>query len=366
MLLCLLAVALRRRVQLSAEAVVLDMGLYSIPGLAVSHPADTAKLLADVPAEAVVIAAANAAAATPRAAAAAAAEEQAVAASSGGAGIQPAVVHSTTAAAAAAASASEVHAQRQLHKLSQVVEGMPVAAAAAAAESSGGATAAVGCVRLYQVLAPRLLDRAHLYGNKLVLKSGALLHDLPYFCAPASTSRSLLDQLLLQTPGLGDLWKHGSGSTKSGVFGTLPTSRVLSEQQQLQQPNSAPSAHGGTGAAAASLVRSLLGAGTAQRQQQLQLQHQRSSAAAATAGLATVSGSTVDTLGTPAGNMSRVSPVVPAASSDSSSLWVAPHVPLQKAVGSSQAHGDADVTFVFCSVSLPNKAWWVVSTGPVW
>ncbi|WIA15920.1 hypothetical protein OEZ85_012668 [Tetradesmus obliquus] len=165
-----------KRARLSAEAIVLDMGLYSIPGFGSSHALDAAQLLPDAPAD------------------------------------------STAAAALADAGAATAAAAQQ----------EPPAAAPAAA--------AAGCLRIYQILAPRLLERAHLYGNKLQLKPGSALHDLPFFAAPGTTSASLIDQLLQQVSDFGAVYKQGSGSVKgSKVMGSKVLQGVFERQQQQQQ-----------------------------------------------------------------------------------------------------------------------------------
>lgn len=143
----------RRRVELAAEAVVLDMGLYSLPGAAVKPGRDHQGLLPELPA----------------AAAAGAAQAQQ--------GVSTAAPMGGTAVAAAATVMKQGDVSQ--HK------------------------AADGCVRLYQVLAPKCVPRALLFGNNLSLKQGARCHDLPYFCAPAAASRSLLDMLLVDGPNGG-------------------------------------------------------------------------------------------------------------------------------------------------------------------
>jgi hypothetical protein len=41
-------------------------------------------------------------------------------------------------------------------------------------------------LRVYQVLAPALCARAHVFGNRMALKPGAACLDLPYFDAPGA------------------------------------------------------------------------------------------------------------------------------------------------------------------------------------
>jgi hypothetical protein len=153
--LCICTVTCRRHVRLAAEAVVLDMGLYSLPGTAIKPGTDHQKLLPSV--------------------AAAAATQS----------LDPSVKRDSGPAA-----------------VQQQQEGGQADGAAAAALAKSSAkgpqpTDALGCVRLYQVLAPKCVARALLFGNNLALKRGARCHDLPYFCAPAAASRSLLDMLLV-------------------------------------------------------------------------------------------------------------------------------------------------------------------------
>lgn len=77
-----------------------------------------------------------------------------------------------------------------------------------------------GCVRLYQVLAPKCVARALLFGNSLALKRGARCHDLPYFSAPGAASRSLLDMLLVEGGPRGGGGKGSSRpSSASWVLG---------------------------------------------------------------------------------------------------------------------------------------------------
>lgn len=151
--------------QLAAEAVVLDMGLYSLPGAAVKPGTDGQVLLPDLSAP-------------------------------------------TTAAAAAAAAGDTGGAPPDkgaaaAHQAARTAAGSTAGAAGAQPDRTGAGragAAVTGCVRLYQVLAPKCVARALLFGNSLALKRGARCHDLPYFSAPGAASRSLLDMLLVEGP----------------------------------------------------------------------------------------------------------------------------------------------------------------------
>lgn len=50
-----------------------------------------------------------------------------------------------------------------------------------------GAQVMPSTLRVYQILAPSLCARAHVFGNKMALKSGATCCDLPYFDAPGGS-----------------------------------------------------------------------------------------------------------------------------------------------------------------------------------
>jgi hypothetical protein len=144
-------------VQLAAEAVVLDMGLYSLPGTAIKPGADHLKLLPGI---------------------------------------------ATTAATQPPDTADRrgsvpVAMQQQQQQQGGKADGAAAAVLANSSAKGPQPTDALGCVRLYQVLAPKCVARALLFGNNLALKRGARCHDLPYFCAPAAASRSLLDMLLV-------------------------------------------------------------------------------------------------------------------------------------------------------------------------
>jgi hypothetical protein len=208
LLLAFSVVACRRRVQLAAEAVVLDMGLYSLPGAAVKPGTDGQALLPDLPAP------------------------------------------TTTAAAAATGDADSTSPEKGTTAAQQ--GGKAAAAGAGAQLGANRAGAAVtGCVRLYQVLAPKCVARALLFGNSLALKRGARCHDLPYFSAPGAASRSLLDMLLVEGPrggGGGKVrpnanWGGGGGGSRvwlrhkyrlpvASSSAAAAAARVLSVQQE--------------------------------------------------------------------------------------------------------------------------------------
>lgn len=87
----------------------------------------------------------------------------------------PRAVAAAAAAAVAAAGAAPAGASRRSD-----------GAAAAASPRAGGAPAAAAAssIRVYQLLAPALVARAHVFGNRMALKPGATCLDLPYFDAP--------------------------------------------------------------------------------------------------------------------------------------------------------------------------------------
>jgi hypothetical protein len=109
-----------------------------------------------------------------------------------------------------------------------------------------------GSLRLYQVLAPKLVERAHLFGNKLALGDGTTCHDLPFFCAPAAASTATLDPLRQQlaagqTGVQNDRRGSGSGSGSRTVSALL-----LRRRQQLLPAVSAVA--GATGTSQAGLA----------------------------------------------------------------------------------------------------------------
>eukprot|EP00775_Hariotina_reticulata_P007035 gene7035-7249_t len=106
----------RTRVQVATEAVVLDMGLYSLPGFPFQHATDVAGA--------------------------------------------PAVFNDLL-----------------------LPSTVPTSASAATAPAVGDL---MGCLRFYQILPPKLMERAHIFGNKLTLREGSRCHDLPYFSLPRS------------------------------------------------------------------------------------------------------------------------------------------------------------------------------------
>jgi hypothetical protein len=292
------------------------MGLYSIPGFGSSHTLDVAQLLPDAPAD--TLAAAPAALADAGAATAA-----------DGVATQPAI----------------------------------------ATGMSQGPAAAAGCLRLYQILAPRLLERAHLYGNKLQLKPGSTLHDLPFFAAPGTTSASLIDQLLQQSSDFGALYKHGSGSVKGSK---VVSSRVLQgvfDRQQPQRlpqmlPQTLPPPQQQQQGLYASGQQEMLGAAQALLAGATQQEKQ------ATAGQP-ISKSVLELQ--PAGSSQGAVPAAAAAAaatgsvdaSRATSLWLLPSSPVasqsvRPLLGGSSiaAAEDASVltTYVFCTVILPAKA----------
>lgn len=90
--------------------------------------------------------------------------------------------------------------------------------------SNNAAASQGACLRLYQVLAPKLADRAHLFGNKLSLKEGSRCHDLPYFCSPAAANRPTLDADLQQWHSSFDGRRiSNSGSDVSAFTGNAHT-----------------------------------------------------------------------------------------------------------------------------------------------
>jgi hypothetical protein len=241
-----------RHVELATEAFVLDMGLFSIPGFAGANTADAARLLPPLP---------SIAPPAPRAAAAAAAAAAKATAGAGGgtaaqrsagrvrlpqllesehgkppsvgdppAGSTAIVTVDSGGSAAAVSGGGSGGPGGWLTSVARASLASPAAAAAAAAATAAAAaaahtgatpTAGVGCVRFYQVLAPRLAGRAALFGNRLALRSGCTLHDLPYYCAPGAARFDIGDDVGLGSSGRGlglSGRRNASGSTQPGAL----------------------------------------------------------------------------------------------------------------------------------------------------
>lgn len=129
--------------------------------------------------------------------------------------------------------------------------------------SAGAAASPGSCLRLYQVLAPRLVDRAHLFGNRLSLKDGFRCHDLPYFCAPAAANRPTLDADLQQPMLVSEARRlTNSGSSTALQNGRKPAS-VFNAASAASAPGQAASWTG---------YLSILWQGRSQRGQQQQQQ----------------------------------------------------------------------------------------------
>lgn len=153
----------RTRVQVATEAVVLDMGLYSLPGFPFQHAADVAGLLPAVPG-----------AQPSPAGASAAAWSSTHTTSAAGTGSASATQQSRSTDTAGAPAASVMPARN--------VQSTPAGAPAVfndlllpstAPTSASAATAPavgdlMGCLRFYQILPPKLMERAHIFGNKCV------------------------------------------------------------------------------------------------------------------------------------------------------------------------------------------------------
>ncbi|KAF6250976.1 hypothetical protein COO60DRAFT_706093 [Scenedesmus sp. NREL 46B-D3] len=234
----------RQDLSLVTEALALDMGLYSIPGFAASSMADDAGLLPQLP--------------------------QLPAPPLCSAGSTPTgSSHAAAAAAAAKAAGGNPHAiqhepgnakqQGAAEAAAGAVSGAAVGAAAGAVvaavgpcapeQSAAGITGAraaapttqsrLGSLRLYQVLSPRLVERAHLFGNKLALRDGTTCHDLPFFCAPAAASVPTLDPLRQQLAA-GQSTTPGDG--RGGASGGSAVTALLRHRQRLLPPGSTPAA----------------------------------------------------------------------------------------------------------------------------
>lgn len=150
--------------QVATEAVVLDMGLYSMPGFAFQHTTDAAGLLPAVPGGQPAPTGADTAAwslkhTTPVA----------------GVGSATAVQHNSSSDVAGAAAASALPAgnvQGTPAGTSVMVNDLLPSSTAPTSVSAGSAPAVgglMGCLRFYQILPPTLIERAHIFGNRCVL-----------------------------------------------------------------------------------------------------------------------------------------------------------------------------------------------------
>lgn len=302
----------RQNLSLIAEALVLDMGLYSIPGFASSTAADAAGLLPDLP----------------YAPAAAATIPQAAAGPYDAPGAASVAVQAATAASGSGTKGSSSSLQKIHEDSATAGTAAGTAAARPAAPVAMGfvAGAAVrrgGCVRLYQVLAPRLVERAHLFGNRLSFKEGCLCYDLPYFCAPGAASRSTLDPLRQQLAA--SLFVAGQASSDNRPSGSSSSRAALSssrngEVARLSAVQSVSSSHWWR-----------------QRQLQQQRLHPPVSAYSDAASAAIVN--------TKAVGPSSLQLV-------SSSALPVPR-PVVRASSAGAFDSDSSVTFVFCSVVNP-------------
>jgi hypothetical protein len=371
-MLLLLAVCLcRQNLSLISEALVLDMGLYSIPGFAASSAADEAGLLPQLPQLPQPPQPSQLPASQPASSAA------------GEAGVltqlpafQPesrAFTPTGATNAAAAAKAANSSSSSSLQKI-QEGNGSAKQQAAAAATltgiTSGSRQGRCGSLRLYQVLAPKLVERAHLFGNRLALKDGTTCHDLPFFCAPAAASTATLDPLRQQLAARQGALPGDSASGNS-AFGARLLRRRRSQQQQQLLPAvaaagdnasqavfadagvaSKPYVSGGRSPAGAADVSRGLGSAAAsgtgvwwRRQNKWQQQQQQQSSAllGSTFGAADI-GSTV--IGSPKG----------VAAVEQSCVHLAPTAGLELVASPERAAATAaesSVTFVFCSVVNP-------------
>lgn len=190
-----------------SEAVVLDMGVYSVPSLkhskgeAYATPAATSAAAAAAAPEGAVAGPAAAAGTSGRAGGssgsapkAAPSPSAAAAAEAAGAGIGP----PSSGPASLQRNSSSMSGAMSLQPKGGRKQGSPLMAwyfGVTAETHMEAAQHDESLVHLYQVLPPSLLQRARVFGNKLVFPEGSLCHDLPYFCAPAAAVMPLLPVL---------------------------------------------------------------------------------------------------------------------------------------------------------------------------